>query len=249
MGQKKSGQRDSNPRLPAWEAGTLPLSYARSVPADSSSASDPYFTACRFCFQLCERVLKHGFLLDIHWKAWSNKPTQLKEGVMKRLCCVIPLVFLLCFPFGCKQGGGMVGGPTADAEEEKEAIKAWFNQYVINVKAGNVNGLLALYVENIVILPPNGTTVQGQDAFQKWLIGWFEEYDAEETLEIQEIEVFGKNGFARGTHNYRNIHKKRRDTKEGKGTFINLFEMQPDGIWKCTHNMWTSVSLLSSEEE
>lgn len=31
MGEKKwSGQWDSNPQLPAWEAGTLPLSYARS---------------------------------------------------------------------------------------------------------------------------------------------------------------------------------------------------------------------------
>ena len=27
---KWSGRRDSNPRLPAWEANTLPLSYARS---------------------------------------------------------------------------------------------------------------------------------------------------------------------------------------------------------------------------
>src|SRR5512142_3035597 len=37
MGRKKwSGQWDSNPQHPAWEAGTLPLSYARPTGSDSS---------------------------------------------------------------------------------------------------------------------------------------------------------------------------------------------------------------------
>ena len=38
MSEKWSGRRDSNPRLAAWEAATLPLSYARSAAADCGQA-------------------------------------------------------------------------------------------------------------------------------------------------------------------------------------------------------------------
>lgn len=34
QGHDWSGQRDSNPRIPAWEAGALPLGYARSTICD-----------------------------------------------------------------------------------------------------------------------------------------------------------------------------------------------------------------------
>jgi uncharacterized protein (TIGR02246 family) len=41
---------------------------------------------------------------------------------MKRLFCVIPLVFLLCFAFGCKQAEEGAEGPKVDVEADKEAI-------------------------------------------------------------------------------------------------------------------------------
>jgi menaquinone-dependent protoporphyrinogen IX oxidase len=34
---------------------------------------------------------------------WFHRLIRIKEGVMKRLSCIIPLVFLLCLAFGCRQ--------------------------------------------------------------------------------------------------------------------------------------------------
>ncbi len=168
---------------------------------------------------------------------------------MKKLLMILPLVFLLCFIFGCQKGEEVAEEPAVDVEADMEAIKAWFDQYTSSIRAGDVDSLLALYAENIVILPPNGSIVEGRDAFRQFIMGWLGEYNAEENLRIQEIKIFGKNALARGNHNYRNIHKESGVIKEGKGTFINLFELQSDGMWKCTHNMWTSVSPPPQKEE
>lgn len=168
---------------------------------------------------------------------------------MKKILMVILFAFLLCIAFGCQKAEEAAEEPTVDIEADTEAIKAWFDQYTSIIRAGDVDSLLSLYVENIVILPPNGSTVEGQDAFRQFIMGWFGEYFAEENLRIQEIMIFGKNALARGSHNYRNIHKESGVTKEGKGTFINLFELQSDGTWKCTHNMWTSVAMAEPEEQ
>jgi uncharacterized protein (TIGR02246 family) len=153
----------------------------------------------------------------------------------------IPLVFLLCFVFGCQRGDVVSEEPAVDFKADAEAIKAWLGQYTSTVRTGDVDSLISLYAEDIVVLPPNGSVVEGRNAFRQWLIAWVGAYNAEETLKIQEIDVFGNHAFARGSHAYRNIHKESGDIKEGNGTFINLFQRQSDGKWKCTHNMWASV--------
>jgi ketosteroid isomerase-like protein len=168
---------------------------------------------------------------------------------MRKLCTVMFSALVLCSMVGCKKGEEVAEEPLIDVEASTEAIKTWFDQYTSSIKAGDVDSLLALYAENIVILPPNGSIVEGRDAYRQWISGWFGNFNAEEKLEIQEIKILGRNAFVRGSHNYRNIHKETGVTKEGKGTFINFFELQSDGMWKCTHNMWTIVSPPHPEAE
>jgi uncharacterized protein (TIGR02246 family) len=158
---------------------------------------------------------------------------------MKKLFMVLSLFLLLCFTFGCQKAEEAAEEPVVNVEADVEAIKAWFDQYISTVKAGDVDSLIALYAENTVILPSNGSIVEGRDAFRKWINELFVRYNAEENMAIQEIEVFGKHAFARGSYDYRNIHKENGDVWEGKGKFINLYKLHSDGIWKCTHNIWT----------
>jgi ketosteroid isomerase-like protein len=164
---------------------------------------------------------------------------------MKKLFMVLQLVLLLCFTFGCQQGEEVAEEPVVDVEAEVEAIKVWFDQYLSSVNAGDVDNLIALYAENTVILPSNGSIVEGRDAFRQWISEWFVRYDAEENMAIQEIEILGKHAFVRGSYDYRNIHMENGSIREGKGKFINLYKLHSDGMWKCTHNIWTEERNLN----
>ena len=164
---------------------------------------------------------------------------------MKKISMTITLILALCFTFSCQQ----VEKPVVDVSDDIEVIKAWHDQYTSSIKAGDTDSFFALYTENIVWLPPDGSIVQGKDAIRKWFPEWFIEYDTDETVTIQEVEVFGNHAFARGSYDYRLIHKESGNIEEGRGRVINLFERQSDGLWKCTHNIWTIESKAPPEKE
>jgi len=48
---------------------------------------------------------------------------------MKKLLMIIPLVFLLCFAFGC-QKKAEEAKPTVDIEAEKSAVKALIDDWI-----------------------------------------------------------------------------------------------------------------------
>ena len=58
---------------------------------------------------------------------------------MKKRLMVIPLVFLLCFTFGCQQGEEVAEEPVVDVEAEKANIQTVFVQYAEAWKASNID--------------------------------------------------------------------------------------------------------------
>jgi steroid delta-isomerase-like uncharacterized protein len=96
-----------------------------------------------------------------------------KEGKMKKLLTVIPLVFLLCFTFSCQNQEAMAElekmKAQAQAEEQNMADlkklaenvqKAWDNQ--------DMNALVQLYAEDAVMfMPGEAEPIQGREAIEK----------------------------------------------------------------------------------
>ena len=55
---------------------------------------------------------------------------------MKKLYMVLPLVFLLCFTFGCQQGEEVAEEPVVDLDAEKEGVLAVNAEFLEAVKVG-----------------------------------------------------------------------------------------------------------------
>jgi len=49
---------------------------------------------------------------------------------MKKLFMILPLVFLLCFTFGCQKAEEVAVEPVVDVDAAKEAINGWYERYV-----------------------------------------------------------------------------------------------------------------------
>ena len=85
---------------------------------------------------------------------------------MKKLFMIIPLVFLLCFTFGCQQGEEVAEEPavdiSVDIEANKNLIDAWDKAH----NSGDIEGLMSLYTDDAVRIPPNKPALVGKEAIR-----------------------------------------------------------------------------------
>jgi ketosteroid isomerase-like protein len=96
-----------------------------------------------------------------------NSFIKIKEGVMKKLFCVIPLVFLLCFAFGCQKAGKVAeeAEPTVDMEAEKANVKSVIDMIHRSFETEDMEMLSKCFSHD-----PN-MIVFGTDAAERW-VGW-----------------------------------------------------------------------------
>ena len=168
---------------------------------------------------------------------------------MKKLFMVIPLVILLCFTFGCQQGEEVAEEPAIDVEVNIEAIKAWYEQKTAALKAGDLACWTSLFSEDVVFMPPNAPILDGKEAIQQWGQPFMEQFNMDEVISFDEIEVSGNWAFGRTTYTFKAMPKAGGEEIVENGKFIHIFKRLADGSWICTHCMWSSNDPLPSSKK
>ena len=167
---------------------------------------------------------------------------------MKRLM-IIPLVILLCFIFSCQQGEGVAEEPVVDVDADVESIKALFanNSSVIN--SGDLEGWIDQFTEDAIFMPPNSVILQGKEAGREFARPWYEQFNMEFDISVDEIEVHGNWAFARWSYSARYTPKVGGETIPENGKEIWILKRQTDGSWKCSHFIYNTDNPPSPEEE
>ena len=129
---------------------------------------------------------------------------------------------------------GCVSGPTATEEDEfRKAVEDTFATYTsANVK-GDVDLYLSLWDENGVKMSPGKPAVYGKKAIgegkrksaEKWAY-------VSQNVKIEEVQLSGNLGFARGTYTTSSKAKTGGATSDADGKFLTIFKKQADGSWK-----------------
>jgi len=166
------------------------------------------------------------------------QPIKSKRGDMKNGVSVIVLFILLCPVFGCRHDIEEKSDYAANDQTDVEALKAWYHQKTMTTNAGDVEGLRVLFTEDVVFMPPGGPLFQGWETYREWAVPYFHDYDIEEQISYEEIEVFGDRAFMRTSYMMRSTPKAGGKPNTAKGKAIWLFERQEDGSWKGTHCIW-----------
>ncbi len=142
---------------------------------------------------------------------------------MKKLIMVLPLVFLLCFTFGCQQGEEEVEEPTVDIAAEVVAIMEVFAE---KEKAGPAKDveLLMLFVAD------DALTIRGdKEATRKWYTDYFTNgrYWDNGTIDKLEVSASGDMAYMVNTWDYFDD-----EGKTGSGSNVTVWKKQADGTWK-----------------
>jgi len=90
-----------------------------------------------------------------------------KEGNMKKLHMVIPLVILLCFAFSCQFWSEDVAEekePLVDIAAEKEAVLKVLEMVVDAEKRQDADATVKFFTDDVIVQPPDMPQIQGTQA-------------------------------------------------------------------------------------
>jgi ketosteroid isomerase-like protein len=190
--------------------------------------------------------------LDFHCLAKSKSLIKLKEGKMKSPLSVVSLVLLLCFVFACqKQGQEMAKVPEANRDADVAAIKALLDQWVQLYNAEDFDRLVSIFnAENTTLMPPNESACKGKDA----ILLWYQKasgLNAEhvDSSVVEDVRVSGDLAVAWGTDSSIMTPRSGGEPVKSSYKWIDVFERQPDGTWKCICEIWNDNPLPETPEK
>ncbi len=98
---------------------------------------------------------------------------------MKKICMILPLVFLLCFNFGCqKQAEEVAEEPVVDVEAEIANIQSVFDQYAKAWKTKNIDLFAEIFSDDAhMVIFDTETRYDGGEAWKERLQNSFDLID------------------------------------------------------------------------
>lgn len=166
---------------------------------------------------------------------------------MKKILSVVPLVLLMCFVVGCQPQE--TGEPESMllADDDIAAIRASTELFGAAMVSGDVEGLLALYTEDAVVMPPNMPKFEGKDALRTLFENMPTPSSA--TFTIHEIDGRGDLAYVIGsvatTYDMEGMPEPLQDL----GKYIEIRVKQEDGSWPIARDIFNSDIPLPEAEE
>ena len=159
---------------------------------------------------------------------------------MKKLLTIIPLVFLLCFTFGCQKGEEVAEEVKTEQEVPKEEIAlAQVRQSIAEaniefgeaVRSGDAAALANLYTEDARLISPESEVFRGREGVEAYWAGALQ--SGLKDVVLITVEVMGKDdmvcelGRADLT-----IQPEGKAEIKAKGKYMVIWKKAVDGTWK-----------------
>jgi ketosteroid isomerase-like protein len=118
------------------------------------------------------------------------------------------------------------------------SIRALTDRFVQLMLAGNLDGLVTLYTENAVLMPPHHPEVQGRAALRAFL-GSFPRL-SRFSATAQEIDGRADLAYVRGSYSMTLHPEGAPGPVEDRGKFLEVRRRQPDGSWLLAVDIFNS---------
>ena len=154
---------------------------------------------------------------------------------MRRLILPLMLLVVACQPATVEQQV-VTTGP------DVEAITTAFEQAVAVANAQDVEGVLAVYADNVVSFPPNEPPVDGIAGLRQMMETAWAEHTIQLTASPDEVVVAGELAVMRTSYEETATATGESEPLEMSGHWLIIWRKQSDGSWKIWRDMWTNVA-------
>ena len=128
----------------------------------------------------------------------------------------------------------------ANTEADVEAITAIFAEFDAAATAGDVDGLLALYADDVVSMPPDMPPRIGAEVMRAPMEEFTAQFDLALTSQVEEVQVSGDIAYALVSWEQTMTPKAEGEATHEQGKWMLVFKRQADGSWKCWREMWST---------
>jgi ketosteroid isomerase-like protein len=136
---------------------------------------------------------------------------------------------------------GGSASPQPTLEQDLAAIADFNARYLQAINDEDIDALSALTTEGHIILIPNRAPIVGKAANDAANASAFERFDFTETWSPEETVVSGDWAHQRGTYLVISVAKDGSGERRVMGgSFLRIYERQPDGEWRMTRDMFNS---------
>jgi uncharacterized protein (TIGR02246 family) len=127
-------------------------------------------------------------------------------------------------------------GPLTDAD--RKGIQSVTDNFVRAVLAGDSVSAASAYTDDGMVLPPNGTAVQGRAAIRHFLAG----FPKVTTFNPKLVEIDGQGhlAYTRGTYELTVMRPGGKAPVKDTGKFIEIRRKEPNGSWLILRDFWNS---------
>jgi len=130
---------------------------------------------------------------------------------------------------------------TSGTQSDERSLRALDDERAKAAAAKDVEKTIAFYSHDAIMFPPNATTAATKEAIQD---AWKEMFASPGfVISRQPIKVrVGKSGemaWVSGTYKSTMNDQTGKSINDG-GKYLEVWEKQPDGNWKCAADMWNS---------
>jgi uncharacterized protein (TIGR02246 family) len=133
----------------------------------------------------------------------------------------------------------LVMAPEIAWAQEDAVRKLVGEDYDKAMAAGDVAAKMRLYTAEAVLMPPEGPVVSGQEAIRRWHEVFFKKGTSPGTTKVDEIQIFGEWGFARGTFSGTVPSGPAGPPSSVSEKWLVVVRRQADGSWKIARDIWT----------
>lgn len=126
----------------------------------------------------------------------------------------------------------------SEVAEIRKAIEEGITKWVEAFNRGDVTGVVAIYADDALLLPPNGEIVQGKQGVQEF---WSAALQVLKDVALTTVEIggSGNTGYRIGKYTL-TVQPEGQEPKMESGKYVEVWKRQADGSWKLYADIWNS---------
>ena len=144
-------------------------------------------------------------------------------------CSLIAVTLIMCFALSCTDQAKKTAEQTAAAKAD---IAAYIDAYAATLKAGDVNGWIALWADDARRMEPFQPARIGKDQIMASIQTFLDTFAIDLKINNEETTIAGDWGYISGTFLYSAIQRAGGGTMEISGSYLSIMQRQADGAWK-----------------
>lgn len=133
------------------------------------------------------------------------------------------------------------------ATEASDLIARSRNIWNEGVKSGDVAKIGTIFCDDVVLMPPNETSLYGKDEALEWWGEYFEYFKVTVLNGTErEVRIIGDQAIELWTYMIAIDPVRGGDRIRDDGRSLSVWKLEPDGIWRVSEFIWNSIRPIGS---